>query len=119
MPKLLQAISGGYVLENGSFAVLELQLEEDEKIIDLSFGADVESMSALAFAAAQLVSKMDTLHRKGDAPRPPTALGFKSITVEPGNSVDGSAAITLRLTTTSGQGLVFGLPRQLAEELQE
>jgi hypothetical protein len=117
---LLQALTGGYVLEDGSFGVLELQFEqEDDKILDFSFAADLESMSALTMAITQLVANMLAQQQKSGQERPPTTLGFKSIDVEPGNRMDESDAVTLRMTTTSGLGLVFGLERRLAEELLE
>ena len=55
----------------------------------------------------------------GGAQRTATTLGFKSIEVEPGNRMDESDAVTKKMTTTSGLGLVFGLERRLAEELLE
>lgn len=120
MANLLQAVTGGYVLEDGSFGVLELQFEqEDDKILDFSFAADLESMSALTMAITQLVANMLTQQQKGAEQRPPTTLGFRSIEVEPGNRMDESDAVTMKMTTTSGLALVFGLERRLAEQLLE
>ena len=120
MPNLLQAVTGGSIIEDGSFGVLDLQVEqEDDKILDFSLGADLESLSALTMVITQLLSSMVQRQAAGGQQRPPTTLGFKSITVGPGNRLEESDAITLRLTTTSGVALVFGLERRLADELQE
>ena len=41
-PNLLHAINAGYVLEDGSFGILELQFEQGDNIHDLRFAADME-----------------------------------------------------------------------------
>src|SRR3569832_1503797 len=49
MPNLLQAVAGGFILEDGSFGSLELHCETgDDKIVTFPFAADLESMSALS-----------------------------------------------------------------------
>jgi hypothetical protein len=76
-------------------------------------------MSALSLAITQLLGGMVQRQAAGGQQRTPTTLGFKSIEIEPGNRMDESDAVTMKMTTRSGLGLEFGLVRRLAEELLE
>jgi len=98
---------------DGSFAVLELQLEQD-----FYLGADMESLSAVAELCRSWL-RIWIPFTKRETTSSPVYARFKSVTVEPGNRLDDSAAIRLRFTTTTGASLIFGLERRLAAELYE
>lgn len=117
-PNLLQSVKSASISEGGEFGFIQLELESaDDTIVEFAFGADIEALSALVAALAQVVMAQRVALK--DGPTPPTTLGIKSVGVTPGKRADGTDAIALNLELMSGEELVFGMERSLADRLHE